>query len=88
MIPSMCMPSAWAPGVYARVQPEVGRAIDVSALEDLDVIHALNLAEDREPKLLREASGDVPPGAMFLLLERFLRIFEASRGLPFAIGSE
>ncbi len=70
--------------IAVRIQPDVGRAVDVSALSELDVIHALNVAQDREPALLREASADVPPGAAYLLLERFCQLYEATDGHPFS----
>ena len=84
MIAAFCLPFTGA-RVSARVQPEVGRAVDVSAFSDLDIIHALHIAQAQEPELMREASSDVPPGAAYALLERFLQIFEGTRGKPFTL---
>ena len=78
-------PSVTPRGCAARVQPEVGRSVDVSALSYLDCMHAIGLAQEAAPELMREASCDVPPGSAYALLERFCQLYEGARGEPFKL---
>lgn len=71
--------------IRCRVQRPDGEPFDVSALSDIDVLHALNVAKDREPALLSAAAGDVPPGWGYALLERFVQLFEAKNSRPFEL---
>jgi hypothetical protein len=72
-------------GVSARIQPQVGRTIDVSALSDVEVIAALHAAQAAEPAILREALGEIPQGHPYALLERFTQLYEARHGRPFQL---
>jgi hypothetical protein len=75
-------------GTAARVQPQVGRSVDVSALSDVEVISALHAAQAAEPAIIREAMAEVPQGHPYALLERFCQLFEAARGVPFPFTTE
>ena len=84
MIAAVCLPSSSA-RVNARVQPQVGRAVDVSALTGRELAAVFAEAQEREPLLLDAARAECPPDS-YTIVERFLQTFEAARGEPFTIG--
>jgi hypothetical protein len=75
-------PASTPRGCAARVRPEVGPLVDVSALTPWALEQVRALAMAREPLIWVEASSDTPPD-LFARVERFCQLYEAQKGEPF-----